>query len=71
VFRLIWKLLHHDSGQDLAEYCLMTALVALIALGILWRVAGGIDGIWGTANATLASGNASSPTAGAASGPKN
>jgi Flp pilus assembly pilin Flp len=58
VLRTICKFFHHDeSGQDLAEYCLLTALVALIALGIVFRVSGGLDGIWGSANSTLAVGN--------------
>jgi Flp pilus assembly pilin Flp len=46
-----------DCGQDLAEYCLLTALVALLALGIFWRMSGGIDDLWGTANTTLSTGN--------------
>jgi len=36
---------HQDQGQVLAEYCLIAALIALIALGIFWRVSGGIQGI--------------------------
>ena len=47
-----------DHGQDLAEYCLMTALVALIALGVYWHMAGGMQGLWGAANTSLAAGNA-------------
>jgi Flp pilus assembly pilin Flp len=34
-----------DQGQVLAEYCLITALVVLIALGIFWHVSGGIQGM--------------------------
>ena len=64
MFRAIFRLLGSDQGQDLAEYCLLTALVALIALGIFYRAAGGIDGIWGAANTTLASGNSTVPAAG-------
>jgi Flp pilus assembly pilin Flp len=52
----------NDIGQDVAEYCLITALIALVALGIFWRVAGGMNGIWGTANTTLAAGSASNAT---------
>jgi len=47
-----------ERGQGLAEYCLITALIALIALGIFWHVSGGLQGGWGTANTALASGNA-------------
>ena len=39
---------HQDQGQDLAEYCLITGLIVLIALGM-----------WDTANTTLA-GNSNS-----------
>jgi Flp pilus assembly pilin Flp len=60
----LWK---KDRGQDVAEYCLMTALVALIALGIFWHVSGGLQGMWTSINASLAKGNASATT-GAASG---
>jgi Flp pilus assembly pilin Flp len=49
-----------DQGQDLAEYCLITGLIVLIALGIFWRVSGGVQGMWDTANTTLVSGNSSS-----------
>jgi Flp pilus assembly pilin Flp len=54
-----------DHGQDLAEYCLLTALVALIALGIFYHVSGGIQEMWSTAGTTLAAGNAATGTNGA------
>jgi len=62
VIQVIRRFLKRENGQDLAEYCLMTALVALIALGIFWRVSGGIQGLWGTANSTLANSSAPSTT---------
>ncbi len=46
-----------DRGQDLAEYCLLTALVALIAAGIMVHVSGGMSAVWGGANTSLAAGN--------------
>ena len=46
-----------DRGQDLAEYCLLTALVALIAAGIMIHVSGGVQAVWGGANTSLAAGN--------------
>jgi Flp pilus assembly pilin Flp len=46
-----------DSGQDLAEYCLLTALLALVAAGIFVQASGGIQAIWGTANTSLIAGN--------------
>jgi len=35
----------NEHGQDLAEYCLLVALVALIALGLMAHFSGGIQGI--------------------------
>jgi Flp pilus assembly pilin Flp len=49
-----------ERGQDLAEYCLITALISLIALGIIWHISGGLEGTWGAANAALISGNSGS-----------
>jgi Flp pilus assembly pilin Flp len=54
-----------DRGQDLAEYCLLTALIALVAVGILVYFSGGMQALWGSANTTLAAGN-SATSAGAA-----
>jgi Flp pilus assembly pilin Flp len=52
----------NDTGQDLAEYCLLTALIALIALGIMYRLSGGLEAVWGTASTTIASGTSVSGT---------
>jgi Flp pilus assembly pilin Flp len=53
-----------DRGQDLAEYCLLTALVALVALGIIIHASGGIQALWSGANTSLTAGkNASSAPA--------
>lgn len=46
-----------DRAQDLAEYCLITAFVALVALGIFLYVSGGVQGMWSSINASLAAGN--------------
>jgi Flp pilus assembly pilin Flp len=53
-----------DQGQDLAEYCLLTALIALIALGIFYHVSGGIQGLWSSTNTTLVAANATTGTQG-------
>ncbi|SPE35489.1 hypothetical protein SBA3_2270016 [Candidatus Sulfopaludibacter sp. SbA3] len=53
MLRFCREFLIQESGQDLAEYCLITALLALVALGIFWKVSGGMQAIWGTANSTL------------------
>jgi Flp pilus assembly pilin Flp len=46
-----------DHGQDLSDYCLLTALVALIALGVFIHLSGGIQNLWNIGNGTLVSGN--------------
>ena len=56
--------LRNDRGQDLAEYCLLIALVALVACGLIVHFSGGVQVIWNSANNTLASG---SPSAGSSS----
>jgi Flp pilus assembly pilin Flp len=47
----------NDRGQDVAEYCLLTALVLLIAAGVFFQVSGGMQNLWTTANTSLATGN--------------
>jgi Flp pilus assembly pilin Flp len=47
----------NDEGQDLSEYCLIAAFVALIAFGIFWHISGGMQGMWNHANSTLAASN--------------
>ena len=57
-----------EHGQDLAEYCLLVALIALIALGFMAHFSGGIQGIWNSASNTLASGTSSGTSSGSAAG---
>ncbi len=47
-----------DRGQDLAEYCLLTALVALVALAFIIHASGGMQSLWTGANTSLTAGNA-------------
>jgi Flp pilus assembly pilin Flp len=47
--RFLMALQSEDRGQDLAEYCLLTALVALVAVGILIHVSGGMQAVWDSA----------------------
>ena len=57
-WRFLEALQSEDRGQDLAEYCLLTALVALVALGIIIHVSGGMQAVWNGANTQLTAGNA-------------
>jgi len=42
-----WKAFRwNDRGQDLAEYCLITAAIALIGLVLFINVSGGLQGVW-------------------------
>jgi Flp pilus assembly pilin Flp len=64
--RLLRALHSEDRGQDLAEYCLLTALVALVGLGIFIHISGGIQALWTGANTSLTAGHAAitaTPTA--------
>jgi Flp pilus assembly pilin Flp len=59
MFRRFLKALQsEDRGQDLSEYCLLTALVALVALGIFVQLSGGMQAVWSGANASLTAGSA-------------
>lgn len=62
MFRILRSFWRNENGQDLAEYCLLTAIVALIALGIMFSLSGGLEAVWGNANAIMASGAATSST---------
>jgi Flp pilus assembly pilin Flp len=58
MFRHFLRALHsEDRGQDLAEYCLLTALVALVAVGIFIHLSGGMQAVWGPVNTSLTAGN--------------
>ena len=58
-----------DRGQDVAEYCLITALIVLVAFAIFWHFSGGLQGMWTSVNTSLATGNSvNSTTSGGVSG---
>jgi Flp pilus assembly pilin Flp len=61
-------LLQEERGQDVAEYCLITAFVALVCLGIFWHVSGGLQGMWTAINNSLTTTNAGSSPAGGVGG---
>jgi Flp pilus assembly pilin Flp len=57
-----------ERGQDVAEYCLITAFIVLVCLGILWHFSGGLQGMWTSINNSLTAGNAGTTSAGGLSG---
>ena len=68
--RAIWaSFLRDDRGHGLAEYCLVAAFIALVALGLYIHASGGVHDLWTTANSTLVSGNSvSNGTGGTSTG---
>lgn len=50
--RRFWQ---DEQGQDLVEYSLLLAFVALCAVGILSSMQTATSGLWSTANVDLAS----------------
>jgi hypothetical protein len=67
-WRFVKALQSEDRGQDLSEWCLLTALVALVALGIIIHLSGGMQAVWGGANTSLTAGNAAISGSPAATG---
>jgi Flp pilus assembly pilin Flp len=47
----LWK---EEEGQDLVEYSLLLAFIALAAVGLLSGVKGSINGLWTSINSALA-----------------
>ena len=50
---MIWAALMDDRGQDLVEYSLLLAFVALAAAGAMLTVGTDINTLWGIANTRL------------------
>ena len=46
-----------EAGQDMVEYSLLLAFIALAAVGLLTGVKTQIKGLWSTVNSTLSSTN--------------
>ena len=54
----IWKRFwRSEDGQDLIEYTLLLAFVALVAAGLFIQAGTVTAGIWGAANSMLTSAN--------------
>ena len=54
---LLTSLFRDDEGQDLIEYTLLMAFVALASAALFLGAGGSISGIWTTSNSRLAAAN--------------
>lgn len=52
------RFLNDESGQDLVEYTLLLAFVALASAALFIGAGGNIAGIWSKANSRLSNANA-------------
>ena len=50
--------IEQEAGQDLIEYTLLMAFVALASAALFLGAGGSIKGIWSTSNSQLAAANA-------------
>jgi len=53
--KLIANFLREESGQDLIEYTLLMAFIALASAAIFIGAGGSVNSIWSGTNSTLAS----------------
>ena len=56
VLRNLWK---DEQGQDLIEYTLLMAFVALASAALFIGAGGSVKGIWSSTNSQLTAANAS------------
>jgi Flp pilus assembly pilin Flp len=56
---LLVSILKDESGQDLIEYTLLAAFVALASAALVIGMGGSITGIWSVTNSQLAAASAS------------
>jgi Flp pilus assembly pilin Flp len=54
LFKQLWN---DESGQDLIEYTLLMAFVALASAALFIGAGGSIQGIWSTVNTQLSAAN--------------
>ena len=52
--QILWAFLANEDGQDLIEYTLLLAFVALASAALFLGAGGNINSIWTTANTQLA-----------------
>jgi Flp pilus assembly pilin Flp len=57
---LIMRFVKDEQGQDLIEYTLLMAFIALASAAVFTNAGKSISGIWGNASTQLAAANAAS-----------
>ncbi len=57
MMQLLKNFLADESGQDLIEYSLLMAFVALASAALFIGAGGSIQGIWSTSNSQLVAAN--------------
>jgi Flp pilus assembly pilin Flp len=57
--QLFHQLLRDDQGQDLIEYTLLMAFVALASAALFLGAGGSIQGIWSISNSQMIAANSS------------
>ena len=55
--QLLYNFVADESGQDLIEYTLLMAFVALASAALFLGAGGSIAGIWTTSNSQMAAAN--------------
>ena len=56
---MMWNFLRDEQGQDLIEYTLLLAFVALASAALFIAAGGSVNGIWSVANSRLSTAAAS------------
>jgi Flp pilus assembly pilin Flp len=54
---MMWNFLRDEQGQDLIEYTLLLAFVALASAALFIGAGASVSGIWGKANTQLGAAN--------------
>ncbi len=57
--KAVFNFWNDDQGQDLIEYTLLMAFVALASAALFLGAGGSISGIWSTSNSQLVAANTS------------
>lgn len=57
MLRLLWEWVKQEQGQDMVEYTLLVAMVALASAGLFINSGGTISGIWSVTSSNLSTAN--------------